>query len=78
MSLGIVFILTGLVFSYAAMIVSIWGHREGGIKCASGVVVFIPISLFVYVIGVPFILLLASNIRKEKNETHGARGVVNE
>ena len=63
--LGIVFIITGLVFSYFAMFVSIRGHMDGGIKCASGVVVFIPFGLFVYFVGIPLMLLLEKKIREK-------------
>jgi len=62
-TLGVVFILLGLVLTYVAIIVSIQGHMNKGIQCASGVVTFIPMSLFINFIGIPLILIFANNIR---------------
>jgi len=60
---GIVFIIIGFGLSYFAIIISIKGHIEKGIQGATGVVTFIPISLFVNFIGIPLLLMLEKKIR---------------
>jgi len=61
--LGITFAALGFVLMYVAIIVSVHGHADRGIQCASGVIIFIPMSLFVNFIGIPLILFLERNIR---------------
>jgi len=58
-ALGVGFIILGLILTYLAVIVSIYGHRVNGIQCATGAVVFIPIGLIVNLIGIPLILIIA-------------------
>ena len=64
-ALGILFVILGLVLTYLAIIVSIHGHMDKGIQCATGVVIFIPMGLFVNLIGIPLVLFLEKNIRKK-------------
>jgi len=66
-TLGVVFFIIGLIFSYFAILVSIWGYMDKGIKCASGVVALIPLSLFVNIVGIPLILLLKRKIHEKTN-----------
>jgi len=61
-TLGIVFIILGIVSMYIAIIVSMHGHKE--IQCASGVIIFIPISVLLNLIGIPLLLVLEKKIRK--------------
>jgi hypothetical protein len=66
--LGIIFSILGLAATYVATIVSISGHIDKGLQCASGVVVFIPIGLFINIIGIPLMLFLEENIRGKKRK----------
>jgi hypothetical protein len=66
--LGIVFFILGLIATVLAMIVSAQGHGDNGIRCATGVITFIPMSLFVNFIGIPVMLVLEKTIRKRKKE----------
>ena len=61
--LRIVFVVLGLILTYVAIIVSIQGHMNKGIQCATGVIIFIPFGLFVNVLGIPLMLSLEKNIR---------------
>jgi len=63
--LGIVFTILGLVSMYIAVIVSAHGHMDKGIQCATGAVIFIPMSLLVNLIGIPLILTLEKSIRNK-------------
>lgn len=56
--LGIIFITLGLLTSFYAMTLSLEGMMDKNIKCATGVVVFIPFGLFTYMIGVPLLISL--------------------
>ena len=56
--LGIIFITVGLLTSFYAMTVSLEGMADKNVKCATGVVVFIPFGLFTYLAGVPLLLTL--------------------
>jgi len=66
--LGMVFIILGLVLTYCAIIVSMHGHTDKGIQCATGVVALIPIGLLVNFIGIPAILISEKNKRKTKEK----------
>ena len=61
---GIIFAILGLATTYMAIIVSISGVMDKGIRCASGVVIFIPMSLFINIIGIPLVLFLEKSIRQ--------------
>lgn len=54
--LGIIFIAVGLLTSFYAITVSIEGMADKNIKCMAGVVVFIPLGLLTYIVGVPLLL----------------------
>jgi len=66
--LGIAFIILGLTLTYCAIIVSMHGHTDRGIQCATGVVTLIPMGLLVNFIGIPAILISEKNIRKKKKD----------
>ena len=54
--LGIIFIAVGLLTSFYAMTVSMEGMADKNIKCMTGAVVFIPLGLVTYIVGVPLLL----------------------
>lgn len=56
--LGIIFIAVGLLTSIYAMAISLEGMADKNVKCATGIVVFIPLGLFTYLAGVPLLLSL--------------------
>jgi hypothetical protein len=62
-ALGVGFAIIGVIFTLLALIVSIQGHMTGGIKCASGAVVLIPLGLMVNLIGILLILISEKKIR---------------
>ena len=61
--LGIIFLLLGLVATWFSVIVSVWGHMDKGIQCATGAITLIPMGLFVNCIGIPLVLILEKTIR---------------
>ncbi len=54
--LTVFFITTGLVTSVYAIGLSLNGMAEKHIRCATGVIIFIPYALCTYFIGVPLLL----------------------
>ena len=64
-ALGLTFIIFGILASLFAMIVSINGMGQEGIKCATGAVAFIPLGFMIHIVGVPLLLILFKN-RKSK------------
>ncbi|OPZ32173.1 MAG: hypothetical protein BWZ00_00102 [Bacteroidetes bacterium ADurb.BinA174] len=60
---GSAFLFLAVCFTYLAMRLSIEGHMEKGISCATGVITFIPISLILNGCGIPLILILENKIR---------------
>jgi len=57
-ALGIIFIATGIIATYFAMLTSMYGMSEKGVKCVTGAVFFIPLGFLVNVIGIPVFLIL--------------------
>ena len=47
--------------SFCAMIISIDGMGQKGIRWATGAVVFIPLGVIVNIVGVPLLLVLFKN-----------------
>jgi len=56
--LGTIFISFGLLTSLYAMTISMKGMADKNIQCMTGAIVFIPFGLFVYLVGVPLLLIL--------------------
>jgi len=62
-AIGLGFTILGVIFTLLAMIVPIQGHMTGGIQCATGAIIFIPIGIKVNLIGIPLILIFEKKIR---------------
>ncbi|MEO5890125.1 MAG: hypothetical protein ABIQ31_07730 [Ferruginibacter sp.] len=56
--LGFAFAIIGLLTSFYAMIASIAGMSQNGIRCATGAAFFIPLGFLVNIIGIPLLLVL--------------------
>jgi phosphoglycerol transferase MdoB-like AlkP superfamily enzyme len=59
--LALIFVLTGLLSSFYAFIISIEGMREDSIRCMTGAATFPLMGLFINVIGIPLLLFFKSS-----------------
>lgn len=56
-TLGVVFMTIGIMTTYLAMTMAMNGLSEKGIRCMTGIAVFIPLSFVVNIVGIPLVLL---------------------
>jgi hypothetical protein len=59
--LAFIFVLTGLLSSFYAFVVSIEGMRENNIRCMTGAATFPALGLFINVIGIPLLLFFKAS-----------------
>lgn len=63
-SLGITFFALGLVALYFAMQLSMGAMIDNNIKCMTVSIVFIPVALLIYTIGIPVMLVSSKKTAK--------------
>lgn len=59
--MAFIFILTGLLSSFYAFVVSIEGMREDNIRCMTGAATFPALGLFINVTGIPLLLFFKAS-----------------
>ncbi|HEX6430167.1 MAG TPA: hypothetical protein VF008_20880, partial [Niastella sp.] len=63
-SLGLLFMAIGIMATIFAIQMSINGLLEKGVKCMTGIVVFIPIGI-ASIVGIPLLLIFTKAVQKQ-------------
>ena len=66
--LGFLFFCLGLLASFYSMTFSMKGMVENNIRCVTGSIVFIPLGILIYSIGIPSLLVFFQKRKIKEND----------